>query len=59
MRLLDVCTGRLSGLKYKLICCFKLAVDMVGGGGHQGVCELHGWASIPGKGADGIGVDGY
>jgi hypothetical protein len=24
-------TGRLSGLKYKLIYCFKLAVDMVGG----------------------------
>ena len=30
--LLDVDTGRLSGLKYKLICRFKLAVDIVGGG---------------------------
>jgi hypothetical protein len=29
VRLLDVDTGRLSGLKYKLICCFKLAANMV------------------------------
>ena len=32
VRLLDVDTGRLLGLKYKLICHFKLAVDMVRGG---------------------------
>ena len=36
--LLDVDTGRLSGLKYKLICHFKLVADMVGGW-HQGVCK--------------------
>jgi hypothetical protein len=30
VRLPDVDTGRLSGLKYKFICCFKLAADMVG-----------------------------
>ena len=29
MRLPDVDTGRLSGLKYKLICRFKLAADIV------------------------------
>ena len=32
MRLSNVDIGRLSGLKYKLICSFKLAVDLVGGG---------------------------
>ena len=32
MRLAGVDTWRLSGLKYKLICRFKLATDMVGGG---------------------------
>jgi hypothetical protein len=30
VRLPDVDTGRLIGLKYKLICRFKLTVDMVG-----------------------------
>ena len=29
MRLSNVDTGRMTGLKYKLICHFKLAVDMV------------------------------
>ena len=32
MRFLDVDTGRLLGLEYKLICHFKLAADMVGSG---------------------------
>ena len=32
VRLSDVRIERLSGLKYKLICHFKLATDMVGGG---------------------------
>ena len=32
VRLMNVYTGSLSGLKYKLVCCFKLAVDMVRGG---------------------------
>jgi hypothetical protein len=30
VRLSDVDTRRLSGLKYKLICCFKLAMGMIG-----------------------------
>jgi len=30
VRLLVVDIGRLSGLRYKLVCCFKLLVDMVG-----------------------------
>jgi hypothetical protein len=29
MRLLDANTGNLSGLKYKLVCHFKLVADMV------------------------------
>ena len=32
LRFPDVDTQRQSGFKYKLICCFKLAVDMVRGG---------------------------
>ena len=32
VRLSDIDTGRLLGLKYKLICSFKLAKYMVGGG---------------------------
>ena len=32
VRLTDVNSWRLSGLTYKLICHFKLVVDMVGGG---------------------------
>ena len=32
MRLPDVDTGRLLGSKNKLMCCFKLMADMVGGG---------------------------
>ena len=31
-KITDVNTGRLFGLKYELVCHFKLAVDMVGGG---------------------------
>ena len=31
MRFPDVDTEKLSGLKYKLICCFKFSADMVGG----------------------------
>ena len=30
VRLSNVDTGRLTGFKYKLICCFKLVTDMVG-----------------------------
>ena len=32
VRLSNVGAGRLLGLKYRLICLFKLAADMVGGG---------------------------
>ena len=32
VRLANVYAGRWSGLKYKLVCCFKLAADMVEGG---------------------------
>ena len=58
MRLSDVYTGKLSGLKYKLICRFKLAVDMFGGGIWEFVNDtddLHSW-----KGRlMGLGMDGY
>ena len=36
VRLPDVDTGRLSGLKYKLICSFKLVADMI----RDGIREL-------------------
>ena len=42
-RLPDVATRRLSGLKYKLICHFKLAVDMVGGGIREFVNDMDRW----------------
>jgi hypothetical protein len=32
VRFMDVNTGRLSGLKYKLVCCLKLTMDTVVGG---------------------------
>jgi hypothetical protein len=51
--LLNVDTGKLAGFKDKLICRFKLAADKVGAW-DPGVCERHGWTSIPGKGADEI-----
>ena len=41
MRLLDVGTGRLSELKYKLIHHFKLAVDIVRGGIWEFVNEFN------------------
>ena len=31
MRLMDINARGLSGLKYRLVCCFKLALDVVGG----------------------------
>ena len=43
VKLLDVDTRRLSGLKYKLICHFKLAVDMVGGGIREFVNDMDRW----------------
>ena len=32
MRLIDVIIGRLFGLKYKMVYCFKLVANMVEGG---------------------------
>ena len=40
VRLLDVDTGRLSGLKCKLICRFKLVADMVGDGIREFVNDM-------------------
>ena len=52
MRLADVDTGRLLGLKYKLICC-----QIGGGDGRGGIREFVNdrQTSILGKGADGTG----
>ena len=58
MRLLNVDTGRLSGLKYKLISCFRLAADMVGGGISQSVNDTDGPAFLE-RELMGLGVDGY
>ena len=53
MRLPDVNTGRLSGLKYELICCFKLVVHMVGGGIRDFVHGVDGPAFLERSGVDG------
>jgi hypothetical protein len=53
LRLSDVDNCRLLGLKNKLICHFKLVVDMVGSGIQEFVNDR--WTSILGKGAGGIG----
>ena len=50
VRLLDFNTRRRSQLQQKLVCCFKLAVDMV----REFVYDTDRPTSIPGKGADGI-----
>ena len=52
MRLPDIDTRRLSGLKYKLVSCFELAADMVGGGIGDFVNDADGPAFL------GLGVDG-
>ena len=56
VRLLDVDTRRLWGLKYKLICLFKL--DMVRGGIRDFVNDTDGPAFLE-KYLMGLGVDGY
>ena len=59
MRLLDVDTGRQSGLKYKLVVChFELVVDMVGDGIREFVNYVNGPAFLE-KGLMGFGVGGY
>jgi hypothetical protein len=45
-------------LKYKLICCFKLAVDMVGGGIQEFLNDMDGPA-FPERELMRLGVDGY
>ena len=49
-----MCEGRdrTMGWRWKLVCHFNLVADMFGVA--SGSCELCGWTSIPGMGADGI-----
>ena len=58
VRLLEVDTGRLLGLKYKLICHFKLVADLVGGDIREVVNDMDGSAFLE-KDLMGLGVDGY
>ena len=57
-RLSNIDTGRLSGLKYKLICRFKLATDMVRGGIQKFVNDTDKPAFLK-REVMGLGVDGY
>ena len=54
---MDVNTRRLSGLKYKLVCCFKSTVDMIGGCIREFVYEIDGPA-FPERELIRFGVDG-
>ena len=58
VRLLNVVTGRLLGLKYKLICCFKLAADMLGDGIREFVNDTDGPAFLERELVE-LGVDEY
>ena len=55
---IDVDNGRLSGLKYKLICHFKLMADMIGGGIQEIVNDMDGPAFLE-RGLIGLNVDRY
>ena len=57
MRLPDADTRRLLGLKYKLICHFKLMADKVGGGARKFVNDTEGQAFLERELM--VGVDGY
>ena len=57
MKLSNVGTRRLTGLKYKLICLFKLVADIVGGGIQEFVNDTDGPAFL--ERLLGLGVDGY
>ena len=46
MRLPDVNAGRLLGMKYELVCYFKLAVDMVEGGVREFANDADGQAFL-------------
>ena len=56
MRLPNIDTGRLLGLKYKLMCRFKLAVDMVGVGITEFANDTDGPALLE-RELMGLGVD--
>ena len=58
MRLPDVDTGRLSGLKYKLISHFKLVADIVRDGFREFVSDANRPAFLE-RELMGLGVDGY
>ena len=58
MRLPDVDNGRLLGYKYKLICCFKLMVDMFGGDFREFVNDIERTAFLE-REVMGLGVDRY
>ena len=58
MRLLDVDPGSLWELKYKLICHFKLAADMVGSGIREFVSDVDRPAFLE-RNLIRLGVDGY
>ena len=58
VRISNVDTGRLTGFKFKLICCFKLAADMVGGGIREFVNYKDGPAFLE-RDLMGLHVDGY
>ena len=58
MRLPDGDTKRHLGLKYKLICRFKLAVDMVGGGIREFMIDTDRPVFLK-RELMGLAVDGY
>ena len=55
---MDVNIRRLSGLKYKLVCHFKLAVDKIGRGISDFMYDADGPAFLKKK-LVGVGVDRY
>jgi hypothetical protein len=54
----DFATGRLSRLKYKLVCHFNLVVDMVKDGIKECVNDIDGPAFLE-RELMGLGMDGY
>ena len=58
VRLLDVGTGKLAGFQNKLICCFILVADVVGGGIREFMNNADGPAFLE-RELVGLGMDGY
>ena len=56
--LADINRGKLSGLKYELVCLFKLAVDIVGSGFREFVNDTDGPAFLE-RELMALGVNGY